>query len=128
MGIFRFAAEDGPHITISPDTLFHIGSFGITNSMLYGWLCAIFLIFLFIQARKRIKLKGTKGLAGIVEAGTEFIIGLLENNLGTRQRALKYGPIFVTLFFFIMFNNWLGLLPGIGPAIEYNGAPLLRAF
>lgn len=128
MSMSRFAAEDGPHITISPDQLFEVAGIGITNSMLYGWACAAFLIFLFVQARKRIKLGGTRGPAAIIEAGAEFIVGLLENNLGNRQRALKYGPIFVTLFFFIMFNNWLGLLPGVGPAIEYNGAPLLRAF
>ncbi|MGI9027875.1 MAG: F0F1 ATP synthase subunit A [Candidatus Saccharimonadales bacterium] len=128
MNLLRFAAEDGPHIAIAPDTLFTIGGFPITNSMLYGWLCAILLIWVFIAARKRIKLGGTKGPAALVEAGVEFIINLLQQTLGDRRKALQYGPIFVTLFFFIMLNNWLGLLPGIGPAIEYNGTPLLRAF
>lgn len=125
--LFRFAQEE-PHIVIAPEKLFEVGGIGITNSMLYGWIAAIFLIILFTAAKKRIKLAGTRGPAGLIEAGVEFIINLLEQSLGSRQRALRYGPIFVTMFFFIMFNNWLGLLPGIGPALEYNGAPLLRAF
>jgi F-type H+-transporting ATPase subunit a len=128
MNLVRFAAEDGPHVVIAPHELFHIGGVGITNSMLYGWLAAGLLIFLFVQARKRIKLGGTRGPAAAVEAGVEFIVNLLAQTLGSREKALKYGPTFVTLFFFIMFNNWLGLLPGVGTAIEYNGNPLLRPF
>lgn len=128
MNLVRFAAEEGPHITISPHAIAEIGGVSITNSMLYGWLSAAFLIYLFVAARKRIQLAGTRGPAAMIEAGVEFIVNLLEQNLGTRERALRYGPIFVTIFFFIMFNNWLGLLPGIGPAIVYEGEPLLRAF
>lgn len=125
--IHIFAAEEA-HITITPDKLFEIAGYPITNSIFYGWICAAFLIFLLIKARRNIKLSGAKGAAGLIEIGTEFIVGLLESTLGSRTRAIRYAPIFATLFFFIMFNNWLGLLPGVGPAIEYNGNPLLRAF
>jgi F-type H+-transporting ATPase subunit a len=126
--IMSLFAADGPHIEIAPQKLFEIGGYGITNSMVYGWICAAVLIYLFTKARKHIKLGGTKGPAAIVEAGVEFIVNLLEQTLGSRRKALQYGPIFVTVFFFIMLNNWLGLLPGVGTAIEYHGAPLFRAF
>lgn len=124
----RFAAEDGPHIAIAPEQLFEIAGYPITNSMLYGWVSAAVLIYLFIAARKRIKLNGGRGPAQLLDAGVEFIIGVLETTLGGRKRAIKYAPIFTTMFFFIMLNNWLGLLPGVGPALEYNGNPLLRPF
>ncbi len=123
-----FAAEEGPHITITSDKLFEIGGISITNSMLYGWICAAGLIALLIWARRRMSLKGATGVPGVVEAGTEFIVNLLQSTLGSREKAVRLAPIFVTLFFFIMLNNWLGLLPGVGPAIEYNGNPLLRPF
>lgn len=127
--MFRFAAEDGPHIAIAPEKLFEVAGFPITNSMVYGWICAAFLIGLFMLGKKHVKIGGTKGPAGLLEAGTEFIVGLLQNTLGgNRALAVRLAPIFATMFFFIMFNNWLGLLPGVGPAIEYDGNPLLRPF
>ncbi|MBW3569417.1 F0F1 ATP synthase subunit A [Candidatus Parcubacteria bacterium] len=122
------AAEEGPHIAIAPDTLFEIAGFPITNSMVYGWIAAIFIIFVLATAYRKMKLAGSKGFAGMVEAGVEFIVGMLENTLGNRRLAVRYTPIFAALFFFIMFNNWLGLLPGTGPTFEYGGHPILRAF
>lgn len=125
--LIRFA-EEGPHIVIAPEKIFEVAGYPITNSMIYGWMAAIFLILLFNAGRKRMKIAGTKGPSGLLEAGVEFIVSLLENTLGSRRLAIRLAPIFAALFFFIMFNNWLGLLPGVGPAIEYNGSPLLRAF
>ena len=63
-----------------------------------------------------------------MEIGTEFVIGLLESALGNRKKAIKYAPIFASIFFFILFNNWFGLLPGVGPSIELNHVPMFRAF
>lgn len=121
-------AEDGPHTTIAPSVLFELGGFPITNSMVYGWLTATILIALFFKFRKSIKVGGNKGPSQILDFGTEFIINLLENTLLNRKMAVKYAPIFATLFFFIVFNNWFGLLPGVGTAIQYNSEPLFKAF
>jgi F-type H+-transporting ATPase subunit a len=126
--MFRFAEETGPHITITSDKLFEIGGLTVTNSILYGWFCSIVIIALFIAARKRLKLKGTQGPAGLLEAGTEFMVNLLDNSFGDRKLAIKLTPIFASVFFFIMFSNWLGLVPGVGQSVEYDGNPLLRPF
>lgn len=126
---FNFASSDGPHIAIAPEKLFEVGGYPITNSMLYGWISAVIVISLFVYGVKRVKLGGSKGyLAKLMDAGTEFIVSTMEGSLGSRKKAVKYAPFFVTTFFFIVLNNWLGLLPGIGPAVEYNGTPLLRPF
>jgi len=122
-----FAAEE-LHTTIKPESLFEIFGFPITNSVLYGWISAIFIIGLLIAWQKRIKIGGHRSPAELLEVGTEFIIGLLQTSLSSRHLAFKYAPIFVTLFFFILLNNWLGLLPGVGTAVQYDGEPLFRAF
>jgi F-type H+-transporting ATPase subunit a len=126
--ITLFAAEDGPHIAIAPEKLFEIGGVAITNSMLYGWLVATVLIVMFLVAMKRVRITGSRGMGALLEVGSEFIVNLLQGTLGSRRLAVRLAPIFATMFFFIMLNNWLGLLPGVGPAIEYNGSPLLRPF
>ena len=127
LGIFA-AESEGPHISIAPEKLFEIGGVSITNSMFYGWICAAFLIFLFYKASRLISLKVPRGPAQAIDYGAEFVLGMMSDILGSRARAVRYAPIFMTIFFFILFNNWLGLLPGVGPAVEFNGSPLLRPF
>ena len=43
-------------------------------------------------------------------------------------RGRKYVPYFVTLFFFLLINNWLGLIPGVGDTLTIHGNPLFRPF
>lgn len=123
-----FAAEEGPHIAISPEVLFHVGPFAITNSIVTGWLVGLLLLVLFIKTAQKVSLKARGGFLQFVEIGTDFVVGLLESSLGSRQKAYKYAPFFATIFFFVLLNNWFGLMPGVGPAIEFNHVPLLRAF
>lgn len=127
--IHLFAAEDGPHIAIAPEKLFTVGGFDITNSMVYGWICSILIIAVFIALKNRISYKGSKGPAQLLDAGTEFIINVLTTALNSRTKAIKYAPLFVTTFFFIVVNNWLGLLPGVGLALNvHDSTAVLRPF
>lgn len=123
-----FAAGEGPHIAIAPEHLFDVGGVTITNSMVYGWISVVIVITLFVYMKNRITINGSNGIARIMDSVTEFLINLMTNSFGSRERAIKYGPFFITTFFFIWANNWLGLLPGVGPAIAYDGIPLLRPF
>lgn len=123
----RFAAEE-PHTVITPSHLFEIGGLAVTNSMIYGWICAVFIIFILVKARKKLRIGGAKTFAEVIEVGTDFILNMVQDSVGSRAKALKYAPIFATLFFFVLLNNWLGLLPGVGEAVTYNDNPLLRAF
>lgn len=126
--MFSLFASDGPHTSIKPESLFEIAGITVTNSMLFGWICAILIIFLLIAAQKRLRVGGKKSVAEVIEVGTEFIMGLVHQSFNNREKTLKYAPIFVTMFFFILFNNILGLFPGVGTSIVYNGQPLLKAF
>ena len=73
-------------------------------------------------------MKQKGGLIQVVEAGVDFITNLVEGAFDDKERGRKYVPYFVTLFFFILLNNWLGLVPGVGEAITIHGSPLLRPF
>lgn len=127
-GLFRVAEAHGPHIAIAPEQVFTLGPLRITNSHLYGWICAVIIGLLLIWVARRISVKSRGGIVQFVEIGADFIIGLLESNLGNRKKAVRYAPLFASIFFFVLLNNWLGLLPGVGPAIEINGAPAFRPF
>jgi len=125
IGIF---AESGPAVHITSGGVFNIGPLVITNAILYGWICSIIMCIFFIVIARRVTIHPKGGLVQVVEAGVDFISNLLESSFEDKERAYKYVPYFVTVFFFLLMNNWLGLLPGVGEAFSIGSNPLLRAF
>ncbi|MFZ1324168.1 MAG: FoF1 ATP synthase subunit a [Candidatus Saccharimonadales bacterium] len=125
-----FAASDssGPAIHITPGEVFTIGNFSISNSMFYGAISSVLIIILFTIIARRMTVRPKRGFTQFVEIGAEFIISTIQNSMGSRAKAIKYAPYFVTAFFFVMLSNWLGLLPGVGEAVTLGNTPALRPF
>ncbi len=114
---------------MAPAPVFEIGSFTITNSILYGWICALAIIVLFTFIARRVTVKPRGGFVQVVEVGVDFISNLVTNAFDDKKIGRKYVPFFVTLFFFILFNNWFGLLPVVGEGFQApDGSPLFRPF
>lgn len=124
--MMNFAAES-THIVLHAETLFTVFGIPITNSMLLGWVVSALLTFVFIKFGTKIKVKvGGKGVS-MLEVLCEGVTNLTADVLQDRKRAAKYAPFLITLFTFILVNNWFGLLPGVG-SITYHGEPLFRAW
>src|SRR5690242_2412112 len=111
----RFA-DDGPSIHIAPSEALHLFGLEITNSMLYGWIAITIFTILLIMVARKVAVRPKGGAVQLIEAGAEFISGLVENSFTDRSKGRKYVPFFVTIFFFILLNNWFGLIPGVGEA------------
>ena len=47
--------------------------------------------------------------------GLDFLFGIFENIFGSREKAKKYFPLLAGSFFFILFLNLLGIVPGFLP-------------
>jgi F-type H+-transporting ATPase subunit a len=127
-GLVNKLADSGPTVHVAPAEVFHIGGITITNSILYGWICALVICVLFVAVARRVTVKPKRGLVQIVEVGVDFITSLVENAFDDKEVGRKYAPYFVSLFFFILFNNWFGLLPFVGEGFRSGGNPLLRPF
>lgn len=121
-----FFATSGPIVHVAPGVVFTIFGIPITNSILYGWFAAILICIVLIAVARRVSVKPKGGLVQFIEIGVDFISGFIKGSFDEEKVAHKYVPYFVTLFFFILFNNWLGLLPFVGEGITSNGFPLLR--
>lgn len=128
LSLSTFFASDGPAIHVAPAEAFHIGSFSITNSMVYGWISITLIIILLVWAARKVTIKPQGGFVQFVEAGIEFITNLVVNAFDDRNKGRKYVAFFATLFFFILLNNWFGLIPGVGEAIHRGDNPILRPF
>ena len=129
IGLFgKTFAESGPIVHVAPAHVTTIAGINITNSMIYGWISAVIIISLFIWVARRITVKPKGGFVQFIEVGVDFITNLVEGAFEDKVRARKYVPFFVTLFFFILFNNWLGLLPFVGEGLRLSQLPLFRPF
>lgn len=89
-----------------------IGRFPITNSMLVTWAVALGLI-LFAQLATRNMQQVPSGAQNFWEWMVESLHDFLEGIIG-HELVQKTFWFFATIFIFILFSNWLGLIPGFG--------------
>lgn len=85
---------------------------GITNSMFTGWIVSALLVTLVLALVGKPKILPTKGQA-VVESLIEALRDLFEPIVGKKAFPLAF-PLLVTFFIFILFHNWMGLIPGVG--------------
>ncbi|MGD8374394.1 MAG: F0F1 ATP synthase subunit A [Candidatus Woesebacteria bacterium] len=122
----NYFASSGPHVSLTPDTLFHIGPLPITNTILLGILGYAIVLGIFFATARLIK-KGSRSLFMYAVMWLfEILFGTIVDVMGSREKAKKIAPLAVTLFVLILVNNWLGLLPFVGSSVTYNGVPLFR--
>ena len=106
--------EKAEHETLplKPATLIHIGKFAITNSMLLTWVVAAGIIVFAQLAMRKIE-QIPSGAQNFWEWLVEGLYNFLENIIG-RDLVRKTFWFFATIFIFILFVNWFGLVPGVG--------------
>ena len=92
--------------------LVRIGPLTITNSMVVSWFVAVALI-VFAQIAMRDIREIPSGAQSfwewMVESLHEFLDGIIGHEL-----VHKTFWFFATVFIFILFSNWFGLIPGVG--------------
>jgi F-type H+-transporting ATPase subunit a len=116
------AAEQGAHpaaaaheehgIPAHAVDLWNIGGFPITNSMVVTWGVALGLI-IFAQMATRNMQPVPSGAQNFIEWLVESLYTFLEGIIG-HDLVRKTFWFFATIFIFILFSNWLGLIPGFG--------------
>lgn len=119
-----FAAE-GPHISISPDVLFHLGPIGVSNSFLLGLLGTGLVLWILIATARGVARGSKNRFVHLIYWAFEGLYDTVVEVIGDRKIARKVVPLAITIVFFFLINNWLGLLPIVN-SITYNGLPLLR--
>jgi len=118
-GLPAFAAE-GHGVTKSAEDLFHVGPLVVTNSMVTSWIVAIVLIVIVRLVVGRPQLVPTRGQA-VVENLLSGIRDLTTPIVG-KKVALYTFPLLITLFTYILIQNWSSLVPGVGTIVMKDAA------
>lgn len=92
--------------------LIDLGYFKVTNSMIVTWIVAILIIIFARYATRTIK-EVPDGAQNFWEWLVESLHNFLESVIG-HTLVNKTFWFFATIFIFILFTNWFGLLPGVG--------------
>ena len=81
----------------------------INQAVIMMWLVTVLVFLFFFMAGRGRNLVPTK-LQSVAEISIEFLRELIRENMG--EKGMKFFPFIGTLFFFILFCNLLGLIPG----------------
>jgi len=110
------------------EQVFSIHGFPVTNALLSSWVTvAIILIVAWALRRRLTTVPGPlqHGFEMILEGGLD----LCDQVTGDRKISEKIFPLSITIFFFVLLYNWLGLLPiaAFGVIREGVFVPFLRS-
>ncbi|HMO78116.1 MAG TPA: F0F1 ATP synthase subunit A, partial [Candidatus Paceibacterota bacterium] len=106
------AAGDGIHVALKPYIVGELYGVPITATLITTWLAMAVLIIgaFFWTRRPQLIPKPAQSMAELMVGG---VYDYMSDVLESRKLALKYFPVVMTIFIFVLALNWIGLLPGV---------------
>ena len=96
------------------------GILDVTGEVVTMWIILAVLAILSLIVKKNLKERPGK-FQNIIETGVEYLDNFFSDTLG-KKKARKYFTFLASLFIFIIFSNYSGLIPGVG-LTDYVKAP-----
>jgi F-type H+-transporting ATPase subunit a len=122
-----------PHISLKAETIFEIGHFPVTNSLLTAILSLFFILIAGIFYNQQQKKEPKK------RAPFFYLLDFINKSLYQffspifQDKTPYFYPIVGGFFLYVLLQNWLGLLPGVGSLLikvkdhgEFHYIPLFR--
>ena len=96
------------------------GVLDVTGEVVGMWIILALVAVICLVVRLRLRERPGK-FQNMIETGVEYLEGFFGDAIG-REKSRKYFPFLVSLFIFIIFSNYFGLIPGVG-LTDYVKAP-----
>lgn len=96
------------------------GILDVTGEVVTMWIILAVIAILSLIVKKNLKERPGK-FQNIIETGVEYLDNFFSDTLG-KKKARKYFAFLASLFIFIIFSNYSGLIPGVG-LTDYVKAP-----
>ena len=107
-------------ITLFAEPVFHFGSFTVTNALVTSWFAVAIIVVLALALRSKLREVPGK-IQSVFEVAIEGALSLCDQVTNDRKLSLKIFPFAISVFFFILVNNWLGITPLGGFGIIEKG-------
>jgi len=118
IGLPSWLSVPQPHPELPAEAVFHIFGFPITNSIIAAWITVVVLVTFSIVVTRRMKI-----VPGRLQAAFEYLLGWLYDfccSAAGEKNGRRFFPLVATIFLFVAFNAWLGLLPGYGSLMAHT--------
>jgi F-type H+-transporting ATPase subunit a len=102
------------HISISAEKVAQLGPLVVSNSLLTSVVATTLILAFCYSANQAMRKNAYSRFQMLVELIIESLFTLCRDIAGTAKKAKEFAPIIITFFLFIIMNNWLGLIPGVG--------------
>ncbi len=124
--MMNFVAAAGPHISVKAEEIFNLAGVSVTNSHLLGLLGLIVLVWMMFRTRDAATGKKKANFMTRLMSWTfEGLYKTVLTVIPDEKWAKRVAPLAITIFFFVVAQYWLGLLPFVGP-ITVGGTPMFR--
>ena len=99
-------------ITQQAPVLLHWGPVPVSNAMVVSWIVTLAIVFMARAAAGKVALV-PKGMQNFFEFTIETLYETLEGIMGAHLTRRTFW-FFASVFLFILFSNWAGLIPLVG--------------
>ena len=96
------------------------GILDVTGEVVTMWIMLLAITLLSLIVKKSLKERPGK-LQNVIETGVEYLDNFFADILG-KKKSRKYFTFLASLFIFIIFSNYSGMIPGVGHT-DYVKAP-----
>ncbi|MBO5291133.1 MAG: F0F1 ATP synthase subunit A [Clostridia bacterium] len=97
-----------------------LGILDVTGEVVTMWIMLLAITLLSLIVKKSLKERPGK-LQNVIETGVEYLDNFFADILG-KKKSRKYFTFLASLFIFIIFSNYSGMIPGVG-ITDYVKAP-----
>ncbi|MFA5841326.1 MAG: FoF1 ATP synthase subunit a [Candidatus Paceibacterota bacterium] len=98
------------NITLFAEPIHEFSNFTITNSLLTSWVAVVIIIIISLVLRSKLRTIPGK-LQNLFEIVVEGALSMCDQVTNDRALSLKIFPFAISVFFLILVNNWLGIMP-----------------
>ena len=111
-GLFAASTND-IHISIAAEPVFYIGSFPVTNGLLTGVVGSLLAVWILWFVANRVRRGKYNRFVGLVQWVFEGLLKQIDDVIPDKKLARKITPLAITIFFVVLINYWLSVLPGL---------------